>query len=159
MVEFMQPRMICAPGARRPIHDGTTTPSIALIYQDLGVGKRGKEICDRLLQSSASGSLHVWSLKLIENQITHGEACESLRTADVVVMALRSEATWTLDFETWLLDSLTARQQKPGLMIAAFDESEMDPHEAKAKHAHLESLALKTGLDFIAHLPRPERVV
>lgn len=158
MLGVMQPRMICAPGARRLIHDVPSTLSVVLIYQDVGIGKRGKEICDRLVESTTSGALQVWSMKLIENQITHTEAAGALRMADVVVLALRSECEWTLEFETWLLDSLTERAQRPGLMIAAFDESETTPHEAAKKHAQLESLALKTGLDFLAHLPRPVRV-
>ena len=134
--------------------------NIALIYDDLEVGKRGKEICDRLLRVDPSEShnrIRVWSRPLINTHAGYRVAVDLAKEVSVVVLALRSSTPLSEGFKSWLTECLTQDTHSISLVVASFDVSSDQPHAAAPQLAWLEELTLKSNVTLIAHLPNREQ--
>lgn len=151
--------VVSDPSRSRPESDPNPY-NIALIYDDLEVGKRGKEICDRLLRVDPSEShnrIRVWSRPLINTNAGYRVAIDLAKEVRAIVLALRSSTPLSEGFKNWLSECLTQDTHSISLVVASFDVSSDQPHAAASQLAWLEELTLKSKVTLIAHLPNREQ--
>ena len=135
---------------------------MAVVYDHIQSGLRGKEICDRIsLSGFAPGNADVgiWKITLLENKTGLTLVHNALRSARILVLSLDAESAVNPRIRKLLEEWLKTPVSGQRLVVVSFNPSLELPHPGRDLKEWIAESCLKEGVDVVAHLPRLDQMV
>jgi len=126
--------------------------NVAIVYEDLEMGKRASRVCHSVgHELGAAGELNqeLWNFQLLDVAEIQEQAILATARADLIVVATHGYEELPLEVLLWIEGWVDKRNNRPGTLVALFDELNPPADARAATQSYLQYVARRGGLNFL----------
>jgi len=128
-------------------------PQVVLIYEDLDVGLRAVKLLGAITRAASveDTQLTTWRFDHLESDAAQKLASVRAQTADIVIVAMRSNHGLPNHIRSWFDDWIRCRRSPEGALVGVFEPGDSMEFRPSGTASLLQAAAITAGMDYFSN--------